>query len=65
MTPTVMKLPLFYHYDERGRLVVDDVYNGFDDRYDGAASLRKFSPVSKLPDPTISTADEMKAYSYA
>jgi antirestriction protein len=49
--------------DERGRLVVDDVYNGFDD--DTMEQLRwEVLPVSKLPDPTIST-DEMKAYGYA
>lgn len=49
--------------DEHGRLVVDDVYNGFDD--DTMEQLRwEVLPVSKLPDPTFST-DEMKAYGYA
>lgn len=49
--------------DERGRLVVDDVYNGFDD--DTMEQLRwEVLPVSKLPDPTI-TSDEMKEYGYA
>lgn len=49
--------------DERGSLVVDEVYNGFDN--ETMDQLRwEVLPVSKLPDPTIST-DEMKAYGYA
>ena len=49
--------------DERGRLSVSDVYNGFDEH---TMSLlhQEVMPVDRLPDPSISV-DEMKEYGYA
>ena len=49
--------------DERGKLVLDDVYNGFDD---DTLRLLDFEvkEVSGMPDPTLSVQD-MKDYGYA
>lgn len=49
--------------DEKGRLSVSDVYNGFDEHT--VSMLRQeVMPVDRIPDPSI-TVDEMKEYGYA
>ena len=49
--------------DERGRLAVEDVYNGFDEQTMNLLH-QEVMPVDKMPDPGISV-DEMKEYGYA
>ena len=49
--------------DERGKLVLDDVYNGFDDDTLRLLDL-EVKEVSEMPDPTLSVQD-MKDYGYA
>ena len=49
--------------DERGRLTVEDVYNGFDEQTMDLLH-QEVMPVDKMPDPGISV-DEMKEYGYA
>ena len=49
--------------DERGKLVLDDVYNGFDDDTLRLLDL-EVKEVPEMPDPTLSVQD-MKDYGYA
>ena len=49
--------------DERGKLVLDDVYNGFDDDTLRLLDL-EVKEVSEMPDPALSVQD-MKDYGYA
>lgn len=49
--------------DERGKLVLDQVYNGFDDETMQQLTLDAIS-VEHMPDPSISESD-MKDYGYA
>ena len=49
--------------DERGKLVLDDVYNGFDDDTLRLLDL-EVKEVPEMPDPAISVQD-MKDYGYA
>ena len=49
--------------DERGKLVLDDVYNGFDDETLRLLDL-EVKEVSEMPDPALSVQD-MKDYGYA
>lgn len=49
--------------DERGKLVLDDVYNGFDDDTLRLLDL-EVKEVPEMPDPTLSIQD-MKDYGYA
>ena len=49
--------------DERGKLVLDQVYNGFDDHTVDLLKLEVME-VPELPDPTLSVQD-MKEYGYA
>ena len=49
--------------DERGKLVLDDVYNGFDDETLRLLDL-EVKEVPEMPDPTLSVQD-MKDYGYA
>lgn len=49
--------------DERGRLTVDDVSNGFDEQTMELLH-QEVMPVDRMPDPDISV-DEMKEYGYA
>ena len=50
--------------DERGKLVLDDVYNGFDDDTLRLLDLRGVEEVPEMPDPALSVQD-MKDYGYA
>ncbi len=49
--------------DERGKLAVSDVYNGFDEHTVHLLEM-EVMPVDRMPDETISV-DEMKEYGYA
>lgn len=49
--------------DSKGRLVLDEIYNGFDDDVTRQLELEQMQ-VAELPDTSIST-DEMKDYGYA
>ena len=49
--------------DERGKLVLDDVYNGFDDDTLRLLDL-EVKEVPEMPDPALSVQD-MKDYGYA
>lgn len=49
--------------DERGRLTVEDVYNGFDEQTMELLH-QEVMPIDRMPDPDISV-DEMKEYGYA
>ena len=49
--------------DERGKLLLDDVYNGFDDDTLRLLDL-EVKEVPEMPDPTLSVQD-MKDYGYA
>lgn len=49
--------------DEKGRLTLSDIYNGFDE-HTLELLHQDVMPVDRLPDPSISV-DEMKEYGYA
>jgi hypothetical protein len=49
--------------DSKGRLVLDEIYNGFDDETMRQLELDRMQ-IAVQPDTTIN-ADEMKAYGYA
>ena len=49
--------------DERGKLVLDDVYNGFDDDTLRLLDL-EVKELPEMPDPALSVQD-MKDYGYA